>query len=127
MPTRILDLPLVQMDLLTGTHEDMRPPAIYFTEANEISPIPLTGIDFRMQARSARPDAQAWVDATLGNGMIVVDAVGGVLGIAVPHTVMRKVKPGRYVYDILATGDDIPRVIVQGEIEVMQGITRPPE
>lgn len=124
--TQILNLPLVEVGIDTGTNEDWRD-SIGFTAANG-SALDISGIAFRMMLREKAEDAQAWLDVStasaVADGQLVNGGATGVLGIAVPLAKMKRIHPGDYVMDIVATGDGISRVAARGNVSVVLGVTR---
>lgn len=88
----------------------------------------LVGQNFHLEVKASRDDAAALLSLTTGAGTIVVDdVVQRVIHLNVPMTAIQAALPvGIYVYDLVMYDGATPPVripLMQGEIEVKQGVT----
>lgn len=123
MPTSILDLPLAEVDQETGQFEDWLY-TLTFLQADEVTPIDLTGLRFTFSVRHKNEDAAALLVGTTDNGRLVNGGSNGQLSFAVPAESMQDVPAGTHVYDVRASGDGYMRRVVTGTLIVVQGIDR---
>lgn len=104
--SNILLLPQISGSLKVARNADFRD-SIAFRQADETTPLDLTGIGFRMQIRSvADPltvalEMSVAVDAATGNGLSVARA-DGLLNFCVLQKAFNDVPAGDYQTDILA-------------------------
>jgi hypothetical protein len=131
MPTRILELPLIEVEIVVATNEDWRD-AVQFPDADG-APIPLAGIGFWGVLRASASSQAAYCRfvtpglvvplATL-SGAFVVGGGGLTLGFSVPASVMRDASPGAYPFDAIALADGVTRRVLKGTVTIEKGITR---
>jgi len=125
MPTNILYMPAVAMDMTVWTNADWLDGLEYHDLQSTPQPIMLDGIAFEMELRANPPAATVVLKATTDNGLIVV--YDNTWQLKVPAPTMSLIFPATYVYDILAIADGYIRIIASGSVIVYQGITRPPD
>jgi hypothetical protein len=87
-----------------------------------------TGQNFHLEVKASRDDATALFSATSSGGSIVVDdVVQRVLHMNVPESAILAALPvATYVYDLVMFDGSVPPIrvqLMQGELEVQQGIT----
>ena len=104
-------------NLIINTHSD-------FSEDLELSqlagkPTNLTGHTGASQMRK-HPDSSTAHDFTVG----ITSAAGGGLRLSMTDTITSRIKPGRYVYDVVLTrpGGD-KTVVLEGSVDVRAGIS----
>jgi hypothetical protein len=122
MPTNILYMPQVAMDMTIANNADWLDGLEYWDLQNPAQPIDLTGITFDMEMRSAAPVATVVLNASTINGLIRVYA--NTWQFVVPSNVMMLVPPADYVFDLLGRADGYTRNLVQATVTVLLGITR---
>jgi hypothetical protein len=87
----------------------------------------VTGSKVHMQMRSAADSLNVALDASVDNGLLIVnDAAGGLVTLDVTAKQMRSIVAGSYVYDLLVerpTGR-VYRLFV-GTVSLAQGVTEP--
>lgn len=89
----------------------------------------VTGIAFHLHLRRglgagiARPATPA-VFASTQAGTLRNGGVAGVVNAAVSRDTMRIVEPRTYDYDLLAEADGLRRVVYNGTVEIVEGVTR---
>ena len=124
-------MPLVRIEVETGTNEDWVDSLKFLVDngqPDDLKPqLDLRDIAFEMEVRRAAPDNQVVLSASTGDGSIAIGAPPdfGYLILNIDHENMMRIKPGAYVADIV--GHDTPsrRVVVQIDLTVIEGITRP--
>jgi hypothetical protein len=87
-----------------------------------------TGQSFHLEVKASADDATALFSATSSGGSIIVDdVVQRVLHMNVPESAILAVLPvATYVYDLVMFDGSTPPIrvgLMQGELEVQQGIT----
>src|SRR5215471_16973239 len=125
MPTQILYMPVVAMDMTVTTNSDWLDGLEYWDLQQPPQAIDLAGIEFEMQLRQSPPAETVVLKATTTNGLIVVYA--NTWQLKVPVTTMMLLPPATYVYDMLGVADGYVRILASGGVTVIQGVTRPPE
>lgn len=129
MATNILAIPLVQMGVSTSNNEDWLESMLYLVDADPepIDQLDLRGIVFLMEVRREADDHEVILQASTDDGTLAIGAPPdyGFLRINVPVTEMRTQKAGNYVADITATADNFIRVVVQMNLTIVEGVTKP--
>jgi hypothetical protein len=128
VPTNLLAMPLVTIQVETGTNEDWIDALKFLVDDGSEDPpqLDLTGIDFSMEVRRTPPDHEVVLTASTALGTLGVGNPPdfGFLLINIPMAEMRGQQPGKYVADITGTdGQDIRRCVVI-DLEIVWGITR---
>ena len=123
MTTRILDLPLYQIEAIVGDDEDWIE-AICFFDASG-APLELFGVDFSLDI-GANPAAGALVTASTANGMLslVLGADGttlNTLSIAVPAAAKAGLPP-HCVVNCLASADGHAVDVLVGALNVQRRV-----
>jgi hypothetical protein len=131
MATNILALPLAQMNMRTGTNEDWFETLKYVVDDGtgtlETMPqLDLRGIAFAMELRRVSSDHEVILGGSTKDKRIVVGAAPdyGFLLLRIDNDVMRPIKAGEYVGDIVATDEQFTRVCIQFNLTLVEGITR---
>lgn len=89
--TNILRLPLVEMEVETGTNEDWLD-SVAFVEGDDVTPISIAGISFASQLRHSALGATAYLDATTDNTQLLIGGTSSnVLSYNVPTEVMEQI------------------------------------
>lgn len=128
--TNLLAMPLVQLDVATGTNEDWLDSIKFLVDTgvpeDEMPQLDLRGITFEMEVRRAAPDHEVILDATTADGSLVIGEPPdfGYLLINIPVDDMKALQPGDYVADIVGHDPEFQRVVVQLTLEIVEGITR---
>jgi hypothetical protein len=122
MPTNILYMPPVTMDMTVGTNEDWIDGLEYQDLATPPNPIDLTGITFEMELRSVAQAATVVLLAATDNDFIRV--AGNTWQLLVPAPTMLLIPPASYVFDMLGFGDGYTRRLASGTVTVVLGVTR---
>jgi hypothetical protein len=125
MPTNILYMPSVAMNMTVWTNADWLDGLEYHDLATPPQPIDLTGIEFEMEMRSNPPAVTVVLKATTDNGLIQV--YSNTWQFNIPASTMSLIPPTTYVYDMLAVADGHIRIIASGTVDVILGVTRPPD
>jgi len=86
---------------------------------------PFNATEVRMQVRPSDESPTVSLEATTGNGRIVVDGDAGRIDVVVPAEVMRDLRAGEYVYDLEVDYEDgsVER-LVRGRFTVRRERTR---
>lgn len=122
MPTNILYMPQVIMDMTVSTNADWLDGLEYQDLQTPAQPIDLAGIAFEMEMRANPPDATVVLRCGTDNGYIVVYA--NTWQFLVPAAVMLLLPPATYVYDMLGRADGYTRKLASGSVTAVQGVTR---
>ena len=123
LPTNILFLPIVVLQIDTQTNADWLDGLEYWDDIPPSGqPIDLNGIQFDMEMRSSPPVATVVLRASTANGLIRVYA--NTWQLLVPAPTMSLIPPGDYVFDLLGRADGYTRNLVQATVAVNLGITR---
>jgi hypothetical protein len=122
MPTNILYMPAVAMDMTVATNADWLDGLEYWDLQNPAQPIDLSGIEFEMEMRTAPPVATVVLRASTDNGLIII--YSNSWQFFVPSVTMLLVPPGDYVFDLLGRADGYTRSLVQATVTVNLGVTR---
>lgn len=130
MSTNILAMPLVRLTIETGNNEDWIDSLKYVADDGSADPpqLDIRGITFMMEVRRRPEDHEVVISASSADGTISVapDPDFGVLVIDVPDDIMKLKKAGAYVGDVLATDAEFARVVVQFDLTIVEGKTKPP-
>src|SRR5262252_8266301 len=116
MPTNILYMPQVGMDMTVATNADWLDGLEYWDLQTPPQPIDLSGIEFEMELRANPPAATVVLKATTDNGLIVVYA--NTWQLRVPAPTMSLIFPATYVYDMLGVADGYIRILASGSVTV---------
>lgn len=128
--TNLLAMPLVQLDIETGTNEDWLDSIKFLVDTGvpeaDMPQLDLRGIVFEMEVRRAAPDHEVILDATTADGTLVIGDPPdfGYLLINIPNDDMKAIQPGNYVADIVGHDPEFQRVVVQIVLGIVEGITR---
>jgi len=125
MATNILYMPTVIMTMTAATNADWLDGLEYWDQQTPPQPIDMGGIEFEMEMRTTAPAATVVLKATTDNGLIVVYA--NTWQLIVPAPTMSLIPPASYVFDMLAVADGRIRNIANGTVDIVLGVTRPPE
>ena len=133
--TRIQSLFLVRASFEVANNEDWLD-AIAFLDGQS-APIPLDGLTIRAIGRTARdstaahfglatPGATLDLASSTPRGVLLIGGADrNVLAFSAPFS-RRDHRPpgGTYVFDVVAAGDGLTRRIVDGDLTLIEGITR---
>jgi hypothetical protein len=122
MPTNILYMPPVEMDMTVSTNADWLDGLEYQDLQTPAQPIDLSGIALELELRANPPDATVALRCGTDNGYIAVYA--NTWQLLVPAEVMLLLPPATYVYDMLGRADGFTRNLASGSVTVVQGVTR---
>jgi hypothetical protein len=122
MPTNILYMPQVVMDMTVSTNADWLDGLEYQDLQTPAQPIDLSGIAFELELRADPPAATVVLRCGTDNGLIVV--YFNTWQLLVPSTTMLLLPPATYVYDMLGMADGYTRKLSSGNVTVVQGVTR---
>ena len=127
MPTTIKTLPRYEVTIEASNNEDLAV-ALDFAAADNITPIPLTGISFRFTARADADDAAAALYATTAAGTLSIgtgspDPTNRLL-FSIPKATMANVPAGAYIFDVQGEADGVTLTVAYGQILIAQGISR---
>jgi len=125
MATNILYMPTVIMAMTAATNADWLDGLEYWDQQIPPQAIDMGGIEFEMEMRTSAPAATVVLKATTDNGLIVVYA--NTWQLKVPAPTMSLIPPASYVFDMLAVADGRIRNIATGTVDIVLGVTRPPE
>lgn len=118
--TNLLLLPVVSLEVMVGTNEDWIDGLAFYD--NNMNPLALDGIEFRMTLRHLIDDATAPITASTTDGDLVTSS--NVFNFNVLVTTMSEVPPADYVMDVIGIADGHQRIIMQGAVTVFEGVTR---
>jgi hypothetical protein len=131
MATNILALPLAQMSIQTGTNEDWFETLKYViddgsTLVENMPQLDLRGIGFEMEVRRQSSEHEVILSASTKDKRLIVGAPPdyGFLLVRIDNDVMKLIRAGEYVGDIVATDEQYTRVAVQFNLTLVEGITR---
>lgn len=86
---------------------------------------PFTASEVRMQVRERDRTGSVIIEATTGNGRIVVDGPKARIDITISHTVMESVLEGSYTYDLeIVYSDGTVERMIMGKFVVRGEVTR---
>jgi hypothetical protein len=129
MTTNLLAMPLVNMQVITGTNEDWVDSIKFVVDDGSGDPpqLDLTGIKFDMEVRRQPPDNEVVLRASTDDGTLAVGEAPnfGFLLINISHEQMKIIKPDSYTADIVGTDGDVIRRCIVIDLEIALGITRP--
>jgi hypothetical protein len=133
MPTNILAIPKVTLDAVTGNNEDWIDSLKYLVEVDggTIDTYPqldLRGIRFEMEVRREADDHEVILSASTDDGSLSIGSAPdyGFLIINIPYETMKAKFAGIYVGDVVASADNIDRVVIQMTLEIIEGVTKWP-
>jgi len=135
--TNVLALPLVGINVITGTNEDWIDSLKYVVTPEDLTLNPdmedwpqldLRGIDFEMDIRRSPTDHEVIITANTKDGTLAIGAPPnyGYLLIHLPYDQMKYKFAGSYVGDIRASGDGNLRTIIQIDLDIYEGVTKTP-
>jgi hypothetical protein len=108
------------------TNEDWLDTLAYYDVSG--SPIDLSGIDFQLEMRASAEDVTALINISNNPYDDPADGKIGIVSnqfaINVPISKMSRIPKGDYVLDAVGRADGMQRVIMNGTISVVQGVTR---
>jgi hypothetical protein len=131
--SNLLALPLVTLQVLTGTNEDWLD-AIKFVvddgsggDPSAMPQLDLTGIRFSMEVRRELPDTEVVIRASTDDGSLAIGEPPdfGFLLINISHEQMKIIRPGNYVGDIIGEDGAATRRAIVIALQIAYGITRP--
>jgi hypothetical protein len=130
--TNVLALPLVSIDIGTGSNEDWIDSLKFVvndsssTDPNSLPQLDLRGIAFEMEIRRSTSDHEVILAASTKNGQMIIGNPPdfGFLIINVPQTTMATKQPGSYVGDIVGSDDTNSRVCAKLTLTIDEGVTR---
>lgn len=124
-------MPLVSMDVVTGTNEDWIDSIKFVVDdgSGNVDTMPqldLTGIEFTMEVRRQAPENEVILRGSTVDGGLAIGMPPdfGFLLINLDHEQMKVVRPGTYVADIVGKDEITIRRVVTMNLEVVYGITR---
>jgi hypothetical protein len=130
--TNLLAMPLVTMQVLTGTNEDWIDSIKYVVDDGGDDPelfpqLDLTGIVFEMEVRRQATDNEVVLRGSMADGTLAIGDPPnfGFLLINIDHEQMKVLRAGNYVGDIIGKDEDVIRRCVVFDLEVALGVTRP--
>jgi hypothetical protein len=118
------------MVALAGTYHMLCDQGATFTRAfvrkdSKRRVAPFEELSVRMQVRSDHSSPTTLIEATTGNGMVVVDGARGRIDVTVPADVTAAVPAGLYVYDLeIVFADETVERMVMGNFTVRPEATR---
>lgn len=131
MATNILALPLAQMNMRTGTNEDWFETLKYVVNdgsanTDSMPQLDLRGISFAMEVRRVSSDHEVILGGTTKDKRLIVGASPdyGFLLLRIDNDVMRPIRAGEYVGDVVAADEQFTRVCIQFNLTLVEGITR---
>jgi hypothetical protein len=129
----LLTLPLVTIEIETGTNEDWLESIVYLVGGNDPATFPQTdlrGIQFDMEVRRQVEDNEVLIRASTedDSGLSIGEAPNyGFLLIGISHDQMMVLNEGTYVADIIGSDLYNVRRCITITLDVVEGITRPPK
>jgi hypothetical protein len=125
--TLLENLPLLDVEFVTGTNEDWLDSILWTTGTEENRPIDISGIEFRSEIRSDPDNALIILSLATNRRFSGTLRNGGTLGILswhVPKPRVRFINPDIYVFDVLGMADGLERRVAKGTVTFERGITR---
>ena len=130
--SNLLAMPLVAMSVFTGTNEDWVDSIKFVVDdgsgvETDYPQLDLNGISFLMEVRRDPPDIEVVLRASTDDGTLMIGAPPeyGYLIINIPQAMMKDLRPGGYVADIIGRdGTHVRRTIVV-TLQVTYGVSRP--
>lgn len=97
----------------------------YYTQADEVTPIPITGWSARMQMRDSADDATILYDSDTDTDFTITDGVNGEFTLEIPHTTTEVWVFIDAVYDIELITDAVKTIrYLKGSVEVDPEVTK---
>jgi hypothetical protein len=128
MQTNLLAIPLVSIEVQTGTNEDWVDSLLFLVDGSDPSQpqLDLRGIYFEMEVRRQPEDHEVIIRASTKDGTLLIGDPPnfGFLIINVPMAMVTGELPGIYYADIRGSDDENTRVVVEIDLEIVEGITR---
>lgn len=130
--SNLLAMPLVQMQVETGTEEDWIDSIKFVVDtgvAVDLMPqLDIRGIDFYMEVRRSAASHEVVLAASTPDGSFLIGAPPdvGFLIFNIPLVELQKINPGDYVADVVGKDGFNTRVVVQIELTIVEGITKQP-
>lgn len=134
VPTNLFAMPLVSMNVQTGTNEDWISAIKYIVDSSTISPPPpedpqldLRGIRFEMEVRPTVPSNDVVLTASTDDGTLTIgmDPDFGFFLFHLPHETMIEMFPGPYSGEVRGTDGFGTRRVIEIVLEIVQGVVRP--
>lgn len=129
--TNLLAMPLVAMQVVTGTNEDWIDAVKFVVDDLSGDPdsypqLDLTGIRFTMEVRRRPPDIEVVLRASTDDGTLSVGEAPnfGFLIINIDHEQVEMVRAGTFAADIVGEDDVTKRRVITMNLEIVQGVTR---
>ena len=124
-------MPLVSMEVVTGTNEDWIDSIKFVVDDGSGLPedfpqLDLTGIEFHMEVRRLPPDNEVVIRGTTTDGTLAIGAAPnyGYLLINIDYKHMGIVRPQKYVADITGRDGETVRRVALIDLEVVFGVTK---
>jgi len=129
--SNLLAMPLVAMEIFTGTNEDWVDSIKWLvdTGSGDMDTFPqldLRGIEFEMEVRRSTPDHEVVISASTKTGGLAIGEPPdvGYLLINIDVAEMMLQQPGDYVADIVGRDPDSARRVADITLEIVLGVTR---
>jgi hypothetical protein len=131
--SNLLALPLIHLDVQTGTHEDWIDAIKYIVDTgiadDPTAPqVDLRDIDFEMEIRRSANDHEVVLSATTQDGSLSVGSPPdyGYLVFYIKSSVMKPIVAGSYVGDIVGRDELYARKIIEMSLTIVEGVTKWP-
>lgn len=127
-------MPLVTLNVQTGTNEDWVSAIRYTVDPATIDPPPLEppqldlrGIRFEMEVRPTVPSHDVVITASTDDGSLTIgfEPDYGFFLFRVPHETMRQQFPGTYAGEVRGTDAFGTRRVIVVDLEIVEGVVRP--
>ena len=129
--SNLLAIPLIKIVVNTGNNEDWIDPILFLVsdtvpDTTPENQLDIRGIKFLMEVRRDQLSHEVVMTASTENGMIAIGEMPdyGYLIIQVPMAEVRPNQPGAYVADIVGDDGVNNRVVVQIDLNIVDGVTR---
>jgi hypothetical protein len=97
----------------------------YYTKADEVTPIPITGYTAQMQIRSSIDSSVVLYDSATGGDFTITDDLAGEFTLEIPNATTEAWSFTEAVYDIELTTDGNKKIrYLKGNVEVDPEVTR---
>lgn len=97
------------------------------TDKSDTSVLDLTGVTTLTWVMSNKPGGTAEVTKTLGSGVVITDAVNGILQVTLVDTDTKDVTPGRYYHEVFMIDSSArPFTITIGNVNLLPAQTKAP-
>jgi hypothetical protein len=130
-PTNLLSMPLVVMNVFTGTNEDWVDSIKWLVDtgggdAENMPQLDIRGIKFEMEVRRSTIDHEVIISASTETGGLAIGEPPdyGFLLINIDERKMYNQQPGEYVADIVGTDAETIRRVADIRLTLIQGVTR---